>query len=114
MKSPVFSANFTDVYGVQHTAAQCMISSISFSSNAYFDHSGETNNQSASCSYQVLYWHSQEAKNAGARPQEFMNVNLDSNIYMNAESNANLEETIAKCQAHFLKEEINKSKQAEV
>lgn len=113
MKSTIFSANFTDVYGVQHPEAQCMISSVSSSNAAYFDHDGESNNQSASCSYQVLYWHSKAAKNEGARPQEFLNASLSSTFYMNSTTEVTMEAVLVKCQEHFLKEEVNQAKMEE-
>lgn len=109
MNSPIFKATFTDVYAVDHVDAQCMISSVSQSSNAYFGKDGESTSGSSSCSYQVLYWHSQAAKDSGARPQEFMDYNLNTSLYMESEAGATLAETIAKCQEHFLKEATKKT-----
>lgn len=104
MKSQIFQAAFTDIYGVPHTAAQCMVSYFSANNNVSFDNAGESDNQSGTCSYQVRYWHSQEAKNAGARPQEFMNESMNNTFYAEMDLNATNEELMTKCQEHFLAE----------
>lgn len=109
MKSQIFQATFTDVYGVPHANAQCMIAYFSANNNVYFDDAGESNNQSGTCSYQVRYWHSQEAKDAGARPQEFMDANMANTFYAEVDLNATNDELMAKCKQHFI-DDISKAK----
>lgn len=103
MNSPIFQASFTDVFGVEHPAAQCMISNVSTSTNLYFDHEGRSDNSQQYCNYQVRYWHSPETKAAGARAQDFMDANMANTMYINDATVMVGDDVIAACKEHFLK-----------
>lgn len=102
MKSKIFQATFTDVYGVSHAPAQCMISYFSANNNVNFNDAGESNPKNGTCSYQVRYWHSQEAKESGARAQEFMDMNMNKTFYIEADLSATNDELLDKCERDFM------------
>lgn len=102
MNNHIFQASFTDVFGVEHPAAQCMISSISTSSNLYFDNEGGTTSSQQHCNYQVRYWHSPEARAAGARPQDFMDANLVNTMYISDSEILSGSDMVSSCKEHFL------------
>lgn len=108
MNSPIFAASFTDVFGVEHPSAQCMISSVSTSSNLYFDNEGASTSGQQYCNYQVRYWHSPETKAAGARTQDFMNADMATTLYINDAEPVSGADVIAACKEHFLKSVITK------
>lgn len=116
MKSNIFPANFTDAFGVQHPAAQCMLTTLSLSNSAYFGSDGDATASNGSCSYQVMYWHSQAAKDKGALPQEFIDSGRNSTFYVTDVADVaalGMADAMEKCQQHFLKEVAPKMIEAE-
>ncbi|HHO0939115.1 TPA: hypothetical protein ACRTTK_003154 [Aeromonas hydrophila] len=111
--STIFKANFTDAYGVPHPEAECMITSLSRSSSAYFEQDGTASNTSSSCNYQVLFWHNKAAKEAGALPQEFVDAGRNSSFYIPETAELTMDEAIVKCQEHFVKEVVAKKQEAQ-
>ncbi|MGL5538786.1 MAG: hypothetical protein ACRDC0_16415 [Aeromonas veronii] len=107
-KSGVFSASFTDVYGVEHPDGVCMVSSVNRAQNSYFDNAGETTSSNDSCSYQIRYWHSEAARAAGARHQEYLNSDGYNSFTLNCESGDDSVSIIEKCQQDFLQKVLSK------
>lgn len=110
MVSNIFTAEFTDIYGVTHSAAQCMISAIYRNDNAIFNEKGERESSNASCSYNVRYWHSADAKSEGARPQEYLSSNSYNTFQIDGDSASDA--TVEACQAHFLNTVLPQGKAA--
>ena len=109
-KSEIFTASFTDIYGVEHPEGVCMISSVNRTQNSYFGDGGEATSSSDSCSYQVRYWHSEAARTAGARHQEYLNESGYNTFTVIGEVGDDSSVIIEKCQAHFINVEISKAK----
>ena len=102
INSNLFQASFTDVFGVQHDQAVCLITSISRNENAAFVDAGEAQSSSSYCNYQVKYWHSVAAKESGARSQEYLNQNGDNTFYLELDgADSSLRDLPPLCSEHF-------------
>lgn len=97
-----FAASFTDIYGVKHEAAICMIASVSRNASFTYDEAGSSQSQVDACNYQVRYWHSAEAKASGARHQEYVTKNSMGSFSVQVNGSFDPEEIRAKCQSDFL------------
>lgn len=84
LQSPLFTASFTDAYGVEHPAAQCFVASVNRSTNATFGAPGEATVEGTNINFQVRFWHSEATKAAGARLQDFVDKNGMTNFSFTA------------------------------
>ncbi|WP_270820508.1 hypothetical protein [Aeromonas sp. Y311-2] len=100
-KIATFNASFTDVFGVEHPNAVCMIATTSSNASADYAVDGSLSHGSKSLSYRVRYWHSAEAKAADAWPQEFLDKNGSNSFYFDGTSDAG-SAAVEACQQHFL------------
>lgn len=111
MKSPIFQASFTDIYGVAHPQAQCMISMVSRTDSAYFDAAGE-GAPNTQINYQVRYWHTSEAKDGGAESQEYITRDRQNTFSINNNEQVETSALIETCQQHFLTSVLTQAKAA--
>lgn len=107
MKSQIFPASFTDIYGVEHAQAQCMIASVSRTDSAYFDAAGE-GAPNTQINYQVRYWHTNAAKESGAEPQEYITKDRQNTFYVNNNTAVETSALIETCQQDFLQSVLPK------
>jgi hypothetical protein len=102
MNSPTFTTSFIDVYGVEHPAAVCMISSMNRTDSVQFGAEGE-GKIVPQVYYLVRFWHSAKTKSQGSRQQEFSDpVSGQNSFYLPNPVGHTNEELLAECQAHFL------------
>lgn len=71
-----FPLAFTDAFGVSHPSAVAMIASVNQSASLSVDTAGVETAGYAALTYQVRFWHSEEARAAGAQPQMFAGTDM--------------------------------------
>lgn len=98
----LFTAAFVDQYGIRHDNAQCFISTINRNEHAHFNEASDEPTSGGSCSYSVRFWHSEEAKNNGARALDYVFTSGGSQIALNDYQQLSIGDLQAACQADFL------------
>jgi hypothetical protein len=102
MKTTLFTLAFTDVFGVNHPAAQCYIANVSHNASVNFNEAGDAANQSSQVSYQVRFWHDETTKADGAKTQEIVSKVGQSTFYItDISSDASITDLPAVCAEHF-------------
>lgn len=102
MNSPTLTTSFVDMYGVEHPAAVCMISSMNRTDSVQFGADG-VGQIVPQVYYLARFWHSIKAKNLGARPQDFIDpVTGQNSFYLPSPVGQTNDELLAECQTHFL------------
>lgn len=96
-----FNASFTDIFGVTHPEAVCMVSAVYSSASAEYDNSGNQTHNAKSLSYRVRYWHSAEAMAAQAWPQEFLDKGGSNSFSVDGAAEMG-DAAVERCKQHFL------------
>lgn len=108
MKSPIFTASFSDAYGVVHANAQCFICNVTKSTNLGFDEKADQVTQSTGVTYQVRFWHDAAAQESVARTQDVMTKTGQVHFHINDQA-ADLAgvELLDYCAADFIENVVS-------
>lgn len=109
-KNPnIFSATFTDVYGIAHEKAQLFIHSFTRNASMSFAENGDVSSESSMVHYQVRFWHDEAAVEAGARTQDVVSKSGQSTFFIQSvAADATKDEIVSLCVAHFKDEVLPK------
>lgn len=105
MTSPatIFTVSFTDIYGVEHSAAKLFVSNIGRSTTTNFNEKAEFSNQSTNVNYQLRFWHDDAARLDGAKTQVVTSKTGQTTFYINAiDADVTMVELEALCEQHFI------------